>query len=143
MKTAGQLLVEKQNIGIHSVPPDASIYAALELMAAQDIGAVLVIDEGSMVGIFSERDYARKIVLKGKNSTDTRMYEVMTQKIFYVSPHNTMDECMHIMSQKRIRHLPVLEQGEVLGVLSITDMVRETIAEQQFVIEQLEKYISQ
>ncbi|WP_374335772.1 CBS domain-containing protein [Leeia sp.] len=143
MKTAGQLLAEKQRQAIYNVPPQATIYAALQLMAEKDIGAVLVMDEDSLVGIFSERDYARKIILKGKNSTDTLIQDVMTSRLFVVSPHSTISECMALMSEKRIRHLPVVEGSQVMGVLSITDLVRETIRAQDFVIQQLEQYIHQ
>lgn len=141
MKTARQMVEQAHNLV--TVPPDATIYAALQVMAEQDVAAVLVMEDEALVGIFSERDYARKIVLKGKTSIDTRMYEVMTQRLFVVGPTATREECMALMSERRIRHLPVVENGKVLGVLSITDLVRETIAEQQFVIEQLERYIHQ
>lgn len=142
MKTARQMLQEKRP-GLYTLAPKDSIYTALELMAEKDIGAILVMEGERLAGIFSERDYARKIVLKGKSSTDTLLAEVMTQKLFVVNPSTTLSECMAIMSEKRIRHLPVVENDKVHGVLSITDMVRETIAEQKFEIEQLEKYIQQ
>ncbi len=142
MKTARQILNNKP-AGVYSVPPEASIYAVLQLMAEKDIGAVLVMESDTLVGLFSERDYARKIILNGKNSTDTLVHEVMTQRLIVVSPSTELAACMALMSNNRIRHLPVVENGKVMGVLSITDLVRETIAEQQFVIEQLEHYIHQ
>lgn len=143
MKTARQLLNEKARPGVFLVRPDATVYQALQLMAEKDIGAVLVMEADQLVGIFSERDYARKVVLQGKTSAGTPIAEIMTRKVVFVRPSQTIDECMALMSDKRIRHLPVLDEAKVIGVLSITDLVRETIAEQQFVIQQLENYIMQ
>jgi len=141
MKTARQLLQEKQRPGIFSVPPGATVYQALQLMAEKDIGAVLVMDGDALVGIFSERDYARKVVLQGKTSAGTPITDIMTKRVMFAKPDTTLDECMAIMSEKRFRHLPVVEGATVLGVLSITDLVREQIAQQQFTIEQLANYI--
>ncbi|MBV1774427.1 CBS domain-containing protein [Burkholderiaceae bacterium DAT-1] len=141
MKTARQLLAEKQKQGIFSVTPEGTVYNALQLMADKDIGAVLVMEGDKLVGIFSERDYARKVVLQGKTSAGTRIGDIMTKKVIYAKPSQTCDECMAIMSEKRFRHLPVMDGDVVLGVISITDLVREQIAEQQFLINQLEQYI--
>lgn len=142
MKTARQLLNEKTRPGVFSVRPDATVFQALQLMAEKDIGAVLVMDDDKLVGIFSERDYARKVVLQGKTSAGTPIVDIMTKRVMFVKPSQTVDQCMAIMSEKRFRHLPVMdEDNKVIGVLSITDLVRETIAEQQFLIEQLENYI--
>ncbi|MBV8465869.1 MAG: CBS domain-containing protein [Burkholderiales bacterium] len=141
MKTARQLLQEKQRGGIFSVPPTSTVYQALQLMAEKDIGAVLVMEGDRLVGIFSERDYARKVVLQGKTSAGTPITDIMTKRVMFATPSTTLDECMAIMSEKRFRHLPVLDGETVLGVLSITDLVREQIAEQRFMIEQLEHYI--
>ena len=141
MKTARQLLQEKQRPGIFSVPPSSTVYQALQLMAEKDIGAVLVMDGDALVGIFSERDYARKVVLQGKTSAGTPITDIMTKRVMFAKPDTTLDECMAIMSEKRFRHLPVVEGATVLGVLSITDLVREQIAQQQFTIEQLANYI--
>ncbi|MFC4160000.1 CBS domain-containing protein [Chitinimonas lacunae] len=142
MKTARQLLLEKTRPGIFSVRPDATVYQALQIMAEKDIGAVLVMDEDRLVGIFSERDYARKVVLQGKTSAGTPIADIMTKRVVFAKPNQSVDECMAVMSEKRFRHLPVLDDdNKVIGVLSITDLVRETIAEQQFLIEQLENYI--
>ncbi|WP_269531277.1 CBS domain-containing protein [Chitinimonas sp. BJYL2] len=141
MKTAGQLLQEKQRQGIFAVAPSATVYQALQLMAEKDIGAVLVMDGNKLEGIFSERDYARKVVLQGKTSAGTPITDIMTKRVMFAKPSYTVDHCMAIMSEKRFRHLPVMDGNTVLGVLSITDLVREQIAEQQFLIEQLEHYI--
>lgn len=141
MKTARQLLQEKARPGIFSVPPNATVYQALQLMAEKDIGAVLVMDGARLSGIFSERDYARKVVLQGKTSAGTPIIDIMTKRVIVARPNQTVDECMAIMSEKRFRHLPVCDGDTVIGVLSITDLVREQIAEQQFLIEQLEHYI--
>jgi CBS domain-containing protein len=141
MKTARQLLQEKQRGGVFSVPPTSTVYQALQLMAEKDIGAVLVMEGDRLVGIFSERDYARKVVLQGKTSAGTPITDIMTKRVMFATPATTLDECMAIMSEKRFRHLPVLDGETVMGVLSITDLVREQIAEQRFMIEQLEHYI--
>ena len=141
MKTAHQLLQEKSRPGIFRVPPDATVYQALQLMAEKDIGAVLVMEGERLLGIFSERDYARKVVLQGKTSAGTPIVDIMTKRVIIARPNQTVDQCMAIMSEKRFRHLPVCEGDQVIGVLSITDLVREQIAEQQFLIEQLEHYI--
>jgi len=140
MKTAKQLLDLKGG-SIFSVSSESLVYDALVMMAEHKIGALLVLDGGKLAGIFSERDYAREVVLKGKTSKTTAISEVMTDKLITVSPDTLVDECMNLMSGKRIRHLPVLDNGKLLGVLSIGDLVKETIAYQQFLIKQLESYI--
>ncbi len=141
MKNAKQLLQDKLRPGIFAVSPDSTVFQALQLMAEKDIGALLVMENEILVGIFSERDYARKVVLQGKTSASTRIRDIMTAKVVFARPDSSIDECMALMSERRIRHLPVMENNKVVGVLSITDLVRATIAEQQFVIEQLEHYI--
>jgi len=140
MKTAKQLLDLKGG-SIFSVNSESLVYDALVMMAEHKIGALLVLDGDKLAGIFSERDYAREVVLKGKTSKTTAISEVMTDKLITVSPDTLVDECMNLMSGKRIRHLPVLDNGKLLGVLSIGDLVKETIAYQQFLIKQLESYI--
>jgi CBS domain-containing protein len=135
-------LLDRKGREIWSVPPKASVYEALELMAAKRIGAVVVIDDSEVVGIFSERDYARKIILMGRASRDTRVEEIMTPKVIYADGGDTVEECMARMTAKRVRHLPVLDGGELVGVISIGDLVKSIISEQQFIIEQLEQYIS-
>lgn len=142
MKTMKQLLGNPPRAPI-SVAPGDSVIHALKVMAEQDIGAVVVMDDNKLIGIFSERDYARKVVLKGKNSTDTMVGEVMTEKVCYVSPELKVDEVMALMTEKRIRHVPVLDsQQNVLTVISIGDLVKDTISEQAFQIQQLEQYIA-
>ena len=142
MKTVQELL---RNKGYHiwSIGPDATVYEALTLMAEKDVGALLVLDNaGQLVGILSERDYARKIVLKGRTSRETPVREIMTEKVVWVRPDQTIEECMALMTNKHIRHLPVMEEGRLLGVISIGDVVKDIISEQEFVIAQLENYIT-
>jgi CBS domain-containing protein len=122
--------------------PESSVYDALQLMAQNDIGAVLVLDRDKVAGIFSERDYARKVVLQGKSSRGTEIRDVMTVNVVTVGPGNTIGDCMRIMTEKRIRHLPVLEDGVLIGLISIGDVVKSIIADQQFTIGHLEDYIS-
>jgi CBS domain-containing protein len=140
MKTARQLLAVKGN-AILSVAPSSNVHDALISMEKHHVGALLVIDTGRLVGIFSERDYARNIALKDKHPKNTLVSEIMSPKVITVSPEQTTEDCMNLMSDKRIRHLPVIENGQVIGVLSIGDLVKETITYQQFLIQQLENYI--
>jgi CBS domain-containing protein len=140
MKTAKQLL-EGRTRSMCTVGPDARVFDALKLMAEKDIGALPVVENDKLVGIISERDYARKVVLLGKSSHDTLVSEIMTGRVVCVRLQNTTEECMALMTDKRVRHLPVVEDGELLGILSIGDLVKETISEQQFMIKQLESYI--
>lgn len=140
MKTAKQLLEGKGN-KIYSVSPSATVYDALLVMAEHRIGALLVLDDGHLAGIFSERDYAREVEIKGRTTEDTLIAEVMTTTLITVGSADTVETCMQLMSGKRIRHLPVLENDQVLGVLSIGDLVQATIEYQQFLIRQLESYI--
>jgi len=140
MNTVRQLLQAKGH-DIWAISPDATVLDALKLMADKNIGAVLVIDHGNLVGILSERDYARKVILKGKSSKDTPVREIMTDKVVCVRPDQTVEECMALMTGKHIRHLPVLEDGQLVGVISIGDAVKAIIANQAFTIESLEKYI--
>ncbi|WP_215780770.1 MULTISPECIES: CBS domain-containing protein [unclassified Paludibacterium] len=141
MHTVRQLLNEKSHRSLITVSPDSTVYQALQVMADQDVGAVLVMEMGDVVGIFSERDYARRIVLQGRTSVTTPVREIMTSRVVYVKPENTLQECMALMTERHIRHLPVLEDDLVVGMLSIGDLVRATIAEQQFFIDQLVQYI--
>ncbi len=140
MQTVRQLL-EKKSGELISVSPDATVFQALQVMAEQDIGAVLVMDMGDVLGIFSERDYARRIVLQGRTSAGTKVRDIMTSKVVYVGPQQSVAECMALMTDKHFRHLPVMDAGRVIGMLSIGDLVRATIEEQQLVIEQLVNYI--
>lgn len=142
MKTLKQLLAGKQR-PLAVVAPTDSVFHALTLMAQHDVGALLVLEGEQLVGIFSERDYARKIMLHGKNSKETLVREIMSDKVAYVTPSATIDECMALMTEKHFRHLPVLtDDGTVVGMVSIGDMVKETICDQQFLIKELERYIA-
>ena len=127
---------------VHSVSPDVTVLEALGVMADHDIGAVLVLDDERLVGILSERDYARKVVLAGRSSKDSKVREVMTSHVVCVAPTRSIDECMALMTDRRLRHLPVLEHKRVIGVVSIGDLVKATIDDQQFTIEQLQSYIA-
>lgn len=142
MKTIAQVIEGKQG-PIATVEADNTVISALRVMANRGIGAVLVTDNGALAGIFSERDYARKVVLQGKDSATTPVRDIMTSKLIHVTPDMTVDQAMQLMSDKRIRHLPVLDPaGSLIGVVSIGDMVKETIEYQQFLIKQLESYIA-
>ncbi len=140
MKSLKQLL-EAKGGGIHSTAPDARVFEALKLMAEKNVGALVVLDGGQLAGIFSERDYARKVALLGKSSKDTPVREVMTAKVVTIDPDRTAGECMALMTEKRFRHVPVMENAQIIGVISIGDVVREVVEEQQFTIKQLESYI--
>ena len=142
MITLRQLIAGKHK-PIATVDPDSTVLHALEIMAENDVGALLVLDGERLAGVFSERDYARKVILQGKSSKELKVREIMTDKVFYVTPETSIEQCMAIMTDKHIRHLPILENGEkVLGVISIGDVVKETISQQQFIINQLETYIT-
>jgi len=140
MKTVQQLL-ESKRYSVVSVLPSTTVLEALKVMADKEIGAVIVIDDGHLAGIFSERDYARKVVLQGKASKDMPVREIMTERVVCVRPEQTIEDCMGLMTDKRIRHLPVLEHKKVIGVISIGDVVKEMLSEKEFVIKQLESYI--
>lgn len=140
MRTVQQLL-ESKGTTVVSVHPEAKVIDALRVMAEREIGAVLVVDNERLIGIMSERDYARKVILRGKSSQETKVRDIMTERVVYVRPQQTVPECMALMTNKRIRHLPVLEGERIAGVLSVGDLVKETIAEQEFIIQQLENYI--
>jgi len=135
------IIKAKGNISL-SVTPGTLIFDALYLMSEKNVGALLVMENEKLVGIFSERDYARKIILKGRTSLDTEVREIMTEDVFTVTPEETIDQCMILMSGKRIRHLPVVQGSEVVGVISIGDVVKFIIEEQETVIEHFKVYIS-
>jgi len=142
MKTLQQLLDNKKHKSVISIAPHRPVFDALVVLAEYKIGALLVLDGDKLVGIFSERDYAREIILKGKSSKTTPISEVMSSNVLTVKPSNTVEQAMNIMSDKHIRHLPVLEGDKVIGMLSIGDLVKETIEYQQTLIKQLESYIT-
>ena len=141
MKTVAELLRVKQS-RVVSVRPAQSVLEAIKVLAAENIGAAIVMVGERLVGIFSERDYTRKIVLKGRSSDTTRVEEVMTPNVVVVNPRTKTRECMALMTEKNIRHLPVIDEGRVTGMVSIRDIVSDIIADQDFTIEQLEHYIS-
>ena len=141
MRRVKEILASKGN-DIWSISPDKSVYDAIHLLAEKEIGALLVMQGDQLVGVISERDYARQIILKGKSSRETKVADIMTTKVTTAEPGQDIGECMALMNDRRIRHLPILESGEVVGVLSIGDLIRAIIAEQQSTIVDLEKYIT-
>lgn len=140
LDTIGSILGRKRS-EIWSVPPRASVFSAIALMAEKSIGAVLVTEDDKLVGIVSERDYARKVILQGRSSKETRVDEIMTGELIVVTPENTVDECMILMTDRRVRHLPVLDRGQLVGIVSIGDLVNALIADQAHTIAQLQTYI--
>lgn len=140
MKTVGQLLQGKGS-QILSVSPTSTVYDAMKLMADRNIGALLVLDGEKLAGIVSERDFARKLYTQEKPAKQIPVSEIMTRQVLCVRPDQTNEDCMALMTDKRVRHLPVIEQGRVIGVISIGDLVKDTISEQAFIIKQLEHYI--
>ena len=121
--------------------PETPVLDALNMMAVKNVGALLVLDSGELVGILSERDYARKVILKGKSSKDTPASEIMSENVAYVTPDHSVQECMALMTNRRIRHLPVMEDQKIAGVISIGDVVKAIISDQEFIIEQLDQYV--
>lgn len=142
MVTTVRQLINRKGNSVWSTRPDTTVFEALGLMAEKEIGSLLVFDGDNLVGIFSERDYARKVILKGKSSHNTAVSEIMTKNVISVRLDQSMADCMALMTDKRIRHLPVLEDDRVVGVISIGDVVKEIILDQEFVIDQLENYIT-
>jgi len=140
MTTVQQLLQTKGH-DVWSIGPDASVFEALQLMAEKDVGALVVRDGDQIAGIISERDYARSIALKDRSSRTTPVGEIMTRRVLYVRPYQDIEECMALMTERRLRHLPVLDGGRLIGVISIGDVVKHIITERDFLIEQLENYI--
>lgn len=141
MKTVAQILRTKGH-EVLSVSPEISVFEALRVMAEKNVGALLVVEGERLTGVFSERDYARKVILKGKASRETPVREIMTSHVLYVRPEQTVDDCMALMTDKRVRHLPVLDEERLVGVISIGDVVKAIITEQEFIIEQLQNYIT-
>ena len=141
MKTVKDILKTKKDQLI-SIAPEATVFEAIKLMADKGVGALLVMESGKLLGIMSERDYARKVIIQGKSSKETSVSAIMTGKVMVVTPRNTIEECMALMTEKYVRHLPVVEDGIVLGVVSIGDVVKAIISEQHFTINNLINYIT-
>jgi CBS domain-containing protein len=142
MKQVAQILRSKSDHAVHTIGPTATMFDALKLMAEKNIGALLILEGETIVGMLSERDYARKVILMGRSSKDTPIRDVMTSPVMYVGPQQSTEECMALMTDSRLRHLPVLDDGKLVGLISIGDLVKDIISEQNFVIEQLQFYIS-
>lgn len=140
MGTVRDILLKKGNV-VHSVSPDTSVYDALEVLEDKNLGALVVVDNGKLIGIFTERDYARKVVLKGRSSKETLVSDIMSDRPIYVSPDTSIETCMQLMTDKTIRHLPVLDKGELAGIISISDLVKHIIGEKDHIIQALEHYI--
>jgi len=135
-------ILQKKGNAVHSISPDSSVYDALEELEEKNIGSLVVVENGKLTGVFTERDYARKVILKGRSSKETLVRDIMSSPPLFVNPDNTLDECMQLMTDKFIRHLPVLENDELVGVVSIGDIVKYTIYEKDFIIGNLEHYIT-
>ena len=140
MKTLKQLLAAKGN-QVYSIGPDAKVIEALQLMAQKDVGALVVMEGARLVGMLSERDYARKVILHGRSSQDVPVRDIMTSDVITIDPGKTIEDCMGLVTQRRIRHLPVCEGEKLIGLVSIGDLVKEVIADQEQTIKQLESYI--
>jgi CBS domain-containing protein len=136
-------ILDTKGYGAYTVEPPTTVYVAIEQMCARNIGGVLIVEGGKLLGIFTERDYARKLILKGKSSKETPIRELMTANPFTVSPESSIEQCMQIMTDKHIRHLPVTEGDKIVGMISIGDVVGHVIQEQKSIIQHLESYISQ
>ena len=141
MTTVERLLQHKGHT-VWSIGPDASVFEAVQLMADKRVGALMVVEGNRLIGVISERDYAREIVLKDRASRDTPVSAIMTHRVLYVRPEQTLEECMALMTEKNLRHLPVLDDGRLVGVISMRDVVKDLIAEKEFLIEQMENYIT-
>ena len=144
MKTAYPIssILHNKSTALWNIAPEATVFEAISLMAEKNIGALLVMSGGKLTGIFTERDYTRKIALHGKNSKQTQIWEIMPKDVVSVAPDDSVEDCMRLMSEKRFRHLPVVEQGKVVGIISIGDLVNWIISTQSAAIEQLESYIA-
>ena len=142
MKSVAQVLKSKPEQNVETIAPATSVFDAVRLMAEKNIGALLVMEGQTIAGMLTERDYARKIILMGRSSKETRVRDIMTSPVMYVRPDQTNEECMALMTDNRVRHLPVVDQGKLIGLISIGDLVKDIISEQKFIIEQLEHYIS-
>ena len=142
MKTAADILVSKSDRAVHTVAASTSVFDAVRRMAEKNVGALVVVENDRVVGIISERDYTRKIVLMARSSKDTPVRDIMSSPVLFVRPEQTSEVCMALMTENRLRHLPIMDSDRLVGLISIGDLVKDIISEQQFVIEQLEHYIS-
>ena len=142
MTTVADILKSKADPAVHTIGPEASVFDAVKLMAQKNIGALLIVEHDQVIGMLTERDYARKIVLMARASRETKLRDIMTRPVMYVRPQHTSEECMALMTENRLRHLPVLDKGQLIGLVSIGDLVKNIISEQKFIIEQLSHYIS-
>ena len=142
MKSVAQILKTKPEQTVHTISPSTSVFDAVRRMADKNIGALLVMEDVKIVGMITERDYARKIVLMDRSSKETPVRDIMTSPVMYVRPDQTNEECMALMTDNRVRHLPVMDSGKLIGLISIGDLVKDIISEQRFTIEQLEHYIA-
>lgn len=142
MHTVAQILQTKQDQAVYTTTPDGRVLDAVKLMAEKRVGSLLVMDGEKIVGIVTERDYARKVTLQGRDAAQTPVRDIMTTNVMYVRPQHTNEQCMALMTENRLRHLPVIDNGKMIGLVSIGDLVKDIISEQQFIIEQLEHYIA-
>ena len=142
MKSVAHILNSKADPSVYTIDPNATVFDALKLMAEKSIGALVVTEGEQVVGIITERDYARKVILLARSSKDTPVHAIMTSSVMYVRSDNTSEECMRLMTENRMRHLPVMDGARLIGIVSIGDLVKDIISEQKFIIEQLEHYIS-
>jgi len=142
MTTVAQILKSKADQSVATTSPEASVFEAVKLMAEKNIGALVVVEGGKVVGMVTERDYARKVALMARNSRDTPVRDIMSTRVMYVRPNQTNEECMALMTENRLRHLPVMEGERMVGLISIGDLVKDIISEQKMIIEQLEHYIA-
>ena len=142
MTAVAQILKSKPDQTIYTITPAASVFDAVKLMAEKNIGALIVIEGEKIVGLITERDYARKIVLMARSSRETPVRDIMTTSVLYVRPDQTSEECMVLMTENRLRHLPVMDNAKLIGLISIGDLVKDVISEQKFIIQQLEQYIT-
>ena len=142
MSNVRDILNNKRNKQIYTIAPNITVFDALNIMAEKNVGALVVTEGEKVIGIFSERDYARKVILKGKSSKELTVADIMTTNVLFVTPDNTVEECMALMTEKHVRHLPVLENNTLIGLVSIGDVVKQIISDKNFRIKELERYIS-
>jgi CBS domain-containing protein len=142
MQTVARLLESKESLDVCTISPDATVFDAIKVFAEQNLGALIVTEKGILSGLITERDYARKVILQGRSSKETFVKEIMTENIIYVSPNDTVNDCMEVMLNKYIRHLPVVEGGRLVGIISMGDVVKSVLAEQNQTIDNLLEYIT-